>query len=154
MNADAEREFLTHTLRDDRTLACPLCEHTVDVPPVPVMPAVGEALGMSGQTLAMVHGEQSVKRAVAAMREHLANHEVMDWLARVSAPIWARPDATGSAATGPVCSLCRRQRGLTGMDPVDYSSLQVMTGQPVGWYSGDDGEMCPECMTKSLRGGL
>ena len=21
-----------------------------------------------------------------------------------------------------------------------------------GWYSGDDGEICPECMTESIRG--
>jgi hypothetical protein len=36
------------------------------------------------------------------------------------------------------------------MDAYDYNPLQVVTGQPVGWYSGDDGEVCPECMTKTL----
>lgn len=57
----------------------------------------------------------------------------------------------------PTCSLCRRQRfspNETGepvlQDGVDYSPVQVMTGQPVGWYSGDDGEVCPPCMSKTL----
>lgn len=52
----------------------------------------------------------------------------------------------------PVCSLCRRER--TVFDAYDYSPLQVITGQPVGWYSGDDGEVCPECMAKTLNGQL
>lgn len=46
------------------------------------------------------------------------------------------------------CSLCRRERALT--DAYDYNPLQVITGQPVGWYSGEDGELCPECMAKTL----
>jgi hypothetical protein len=29
--------------------------------------------------------------------------------------------------------------------------MQVITGQPLGWYSGEDRELCPECMTKTLR---
>jgi len=48
------------------------------------------------------------------------------------------------------CSLCRRER--TAMDAYDYNPLQVITRQPLGWYSGDDGELCPECMTKTMRG--
>ena len=52
----------------------------------------------------------------------------------------------------PVCSLCRRERGIDGMDAYDYNPLQVMTGQPLGWYSGSDGELCPECMTRTIRG--
>lgn len=52
----------------------------------------------------------------------------------------------------PTCSVCQRERGLTGMDAYDYTPLQVITGQPLGWYSGDDGEVCPEDMTKMLRG--
>lgn len=43
------------------------------------------------------------------------------------------------------CSLCGRDR--TPDDCYDYNPLQVMTGKPLGWYSGDDGEVCPECMT-------
>lgn len=53
----------------------------------------------------------------------------------------------------PKCSICRRPRGLTGMDAYDYSPMQVMSGQPLGWYSGDDGEICPEDMEKNLRSG-
>lgn len=51
-----------------------------------------------------------------------------------------------------VCSLCKRER--TVYDAYDYSPLQVVTGQPVGWYSGDDGEVCPQCMAKTLNGQL
>lgn len=52
----------------------------------------------------------------------------------------------------PKCSLCRRERRLDGMDAYDYSPMQMLTGQPLGWYSGDDGEVCPECMEKTVRG--
>lgn len=54
----------------------------------------------------------------------------------------------------PECSICRRQRTIGGpdhpMDAYDYTPMQVITGQPVGWYSGDDGEVCPEDMAKML----
>lgn len=74
------------TIRDERTLACPLCDHTIDVPPVPVVDAIGAALGMSGQSLAMVHAEQVGRRASESMRQHLAGHPVEDWLPRVVGP--------------------------------------------------------------------
>lgn len=52
------------------------------------------------------------------------------------------------------CSLCRRERTLGSpehpMDAYDYTPMQVMTGQPLGWYSGDDGEVCPEDMAKTM----
>lgn len=48
------------------------------------------------------------------------------------------------------CSMCGRERTLADVNP--YSPLQVLTGAPLGWYSGDDGEMCPECMEKTIRG--
>jgi hypothetical protein len=51
----------------------------------------------------------------------------------------------------PTCSSCRRKRTLADVN--DYTPMQVITGQPLGWYSGDDGEVCPECMTTMLRGG-
>ena len=57
-----------------------------------------------------------------------------------------------SAATRPEvpkCSLCQRKRTL--QDAYDYNPLQAITGKPLGWYSGDDGEVCPECMTKTIR---
>ena len=58
--------------------------------------------------------------------------------------------------TAPTCSVCRRERAALdpahSMDSYDYSPVQVITGQPLGWYSGDDGEVCPECMTQMIRG--
>lgn len=48
----------------------------------------------------------------------------------------------------PICSLCRRERTL--QDAYDYNPLQAITGQPLGWYSGDDGEVCPECMAETM----
>ena len=54
----------------------------------------------------------------------------------------------------PTCSICRRTRTLGDgehpMDAYDYSPMQVITGQPLGWYSGDDGEVCPEDMAKTM----
>lgn len=52
----------------------------------------------------------------------------------------------------PKCDLCQRERRIS--DAYDYNPLQVISGQPVGWYSGEDGEVCPECMTKTLSGQL
>lgn len=49
------------------------------------------------------------------------------------------------------CDDCKRERTIEGMDAYDYSPIQVITGQPLGWYKGEDGELCPECMTKLLR---
>lgn len=48
------------------------------------------------------------------------------------------------------CGMCGRHR--TVRDAYDYNPLQVITGQPLGWYSGDDGEICPECMNRTIRG--
>lgn len=51
----------------------------------------------------------------------------------------------------PTCSLCSRERDpYRPMDAYDYNPLQVLSGLPVGWYTGDDGNVCPECMTKTL----
>lgn len=47
---------------------------------------------------------------------------------------------------------CLRGRERTVRDCYDYNPLQAITGQPLGWYSGGDGEVCPECMTTTLRG--
>lgn len=60
--------------------------------------------------------------------------------------------------TVPTCSLCHRERTLGGagsehpMDAYDYSPLQAVTGSAMGWYSGDDGEVCPEDMERTIRG--
>ena len=51
----------------------------------------------------------------------------------------------------PECGICHRERTI--QDVYDYNPLQVVMGQPLGWYSGDkDGEICPEDMTKMMRG--
>lgn len=50
------------------------------------------------------------------------------------------------------CAMCKRERTLEGMDAYDYNPIQALTGKPLGWYSGDDGEVCPECMTKTIGG--
>ena len=46
------------------------------------------------------------------------------------------------------CAECARVRAVTDED---YSPLQVVTGQPLGWYSGDDGEICGYCMSALIR---
>jgi hypothetical protein len=50
----------------------------------------------------------------------------------------------------PTCGMCRRER--TVHDFNDYNPLQVIMGAPLGWYSDDDSDVCPECMTKTIRG--
>lgn len=56
----------------------------------------------------------------------------------------------------PVCGMCHRKRTAVDparpMDSYDYTPMQAIMGQPLGWYSGDDGQMCPECMEKTMRG--
>lgn len=56
----------------------------------------------------------------------------------------------------PTCGACGRQRTLGDgdhpMDAYGYSPLQVITNKPFGWYSGDDGEVCPEDMERTIRG--
>ena len=42
------------------------------------------------------------------------------------------------------CMECKRER--EPMDE-DYSPMQVLFGAPLGWYSGDDGELCGGCMS-------
>lgn len=54
------------------------------------------------------------------------------------------------------CGMCRRERTFADpahpMDSYDYSPMQAVTGQPMGWFSGDSEEVCPECMEKTIRG--
>lgn len=47
------------------------------------------------------------------------------------------------------CSMCGRERTLT--DANDYNPIQAITGAQLGWYSGEDGEICPEDFTKLMR---
>lgn len=58
--------------------------------------------------------------------------------------------AEGEANMVQKCIICARERTIE--DAYDYNPLQVVTGQPLGWYSGDDGEICPQDMEKMLRG--
>lgn len=73
--------IVAYTIRDLTTLACPLCPHTEDAPPVPVSDALGAAFGISGDTLARIHADQAGKRISDAMRRHLETHTVEEWLA-------------------------------------------------------------------------
>ena len=41
------------------------------------------------------------------------------------------------------CQICGKER----TDEPDYNPMQVIFGHPVGWYSGDDGEICRACFT-------
>lgn len=49
----------------------------------------------------------------------------------------------------PTCCDCGRERTASDQD---YTPMQIFGVGPLGWYSGDDGEMCGECMTKVIRG--
>lgn len=77
---DPDKTLIKHTARDQQTLACPLCDYTVDAPPVPISNTLGQAFGMSGATLAAVHAEQLAKRAAHDMRHHLRTHTPEQWL--------------------------------------------------------------------------
>lgn len=68
---------------DERTLKCPLCDHTEDSPPIPVSDQLGAVFGLTGDTLARIHGDQQIKRICAAMRRHLDSHPVEEWLLAV-----------------------------------------------------------------------
>lgn len=42
--------------------------------------------------------------------------------------------------------------GKVRTDERDYSPMDLILGFYPGWYSGDDGELCPDCMVALLRG--
>mgnify|MGYP006362320023 FL=1 len=46
------------------------------------------------------------------------------------------------------CAECGRERTESDRD---YSPMQVMFGQPIGWYSGDDGEICGAYMERIMK---
>lgn len=50
----------------------------------------------------------------------------------------------------PTCG--QRGRKRTMLDAYDYNPLQVVTGQLLGWYSHDDGELCAACMARLMDG--
>lgn len=80
-----DREFIVATFRDATTIGCLLCDHTESVPEVPVSDQLGAVFGLSGETLARIHGEQHLKRKIAALRRHMANHPVDDWIRALKA---------------------------------------------------------------------
>lgn len=45
-----------------------------------------------------------------------------------------------------ICGDCGKVR----TNEPDYSGAQVILGQPLGWYSADDGEICPDDMVKTM----
>lgn len=47
-----------------------------------------------------------------------------------------------------VCEKCRRVR-MPGER--EYDSLQIFSGGPYGWYSGDDGEVCGRCLARMIE---
>lgn len=47
------------------------------------------------------------------------------------------------------CDDCQRERTE---DDFDYSPMQVIiVGSTIGWFSGEDGDFCGECLTRMLR---
>lgn len=46
------------------------------------------------------------------------------------------------------CMECKREKEPTDDD---YNPMQVVFGAQLGWYSGDDGELCGECMSDLIR---
>lgn len=47
------------------------------------------------------------------------------------------------------CARCGLER--TEDDAEDYSPMQVILGEDLGWYSGDDCELCGPCTTEILE---
>lgn len=57
--------------------------------------------------------------------------------------------ATAEVVKPVTCSEC----GKTRTTEPDYTPIQAIMGQPLGWYSGSDGELCPEDMVKLMEMG-
>jgi len=76
---------------------------------------------------------------------------LMEALAIPAGPKAGERMTTQPSTEVPTCGSCGRKR--TPQDAYDYNPLQVIMRQPLGWYSGDDSEVCPECMTTLMSGG-
>lgn len=57
------------------------------------------------------------------------------------------PPEVSETVTQIICSQCKKVRTT---EP-DYTPVQPVMGQPLGWYSGDDGEICPDDMVKLME---
>lgn len=85
--------------------------------------------------------------SVEAIHGHSGSTEIV-WLDDEPEP--------AAVEEAPRCTACNRSRTVGDaahpMDAYDYSPLQVVTGQRLGWYSSEDeGDLCPEDMEKTLR---
>lgn len=45
------------------------------------------------------------------------------------------------------CEQCGRERRA---EDLDYNPMQAIFGGSLGWYSGDDGEMCGTCLQELM----
>jgi hypothetical protein len=61
------------------------------------------------------------------------------------------PVVPSSPAAPAECSDCGRKRDERGRDNLAYNPMQVVLNQEIGWYSGDDGEFCGQCMATLIR---
>lgn len=64
-------------------------------------------------------------------------------------------DPNGAPPTTPPpgpakCSMCGRERTPEDHDYNPVTQVLMLRSEPMGWYSGDDGEMCPEDMVKMM----
>ena len=59
-------------------------------------------------------------------------------------------DPNAATVAGIVCAHCGLERTLA--DDYDYTPLQLFTGRPLGWFNGDNEQMCGDCLGKSMRG--
>ena len=67
----------------------------------------------------------------------------------------SHPDAIQyKELVGESCCICGRERTIGDpryhTDAYDYHPKQARTGQPLGWYSGRDAQICPEDFTKLM----
>jgi hypothetical protein len=60
------------------------------------------------------------------------------------------PTELAEATNGDVC--LEQGCGLIRTDEPEYSAIQPMTGQPLGWYNGDDGSFCPKHIAAMMLG--
>lgn len=75
-----------------------------------------------------------------------------------AAPEPAEPDSppvfdmVGASTMQPgiVCTSCKRTRTVN--DDYDYTPLQIFTGRKLGWFNGENEQMCGECLTKTMKG--
>lgn len=70
--------------------------------------------------------------------------------APASAPKEPESFAWDGASPVPVCGSCGRERTMD--DWYDYNPIQPVTGRPLGWYNGDDGQTCGQCLTAMMAG--